>query len=146
MMDFLLKRVTYIKNCFFFNDEDLWMEKSSWHVTLLSMILSLVYMEKFSPTERLKLSLAYVFLEKLWGLWGWFCKLHFVKEWAIKRELEQLKSSTRWLITLRVHFSIHNVIPLIHTNSTFIFVYSRIFVTVNWNPWEEPFHGSRVNI
>ena len=41
------------------------MEKSSWHVTLLSMILSLVYMEKFSPTERLKLSLAYVFLEKL---------------------------------------------------------------------------------
>lgn len=144
---FLAKRVIYIKNwCFFLMMKIYEWKKSSWHLTLPSMILSLVYMEKVSPTERLRLSLTYVFLEKLWGLWGWFCKLHLVKEWAIKRELEQLKSSTRWLITLKVHFSIHKVIPLIHTNSTFIFVYSRIFVTVNWNPWEEPSHGSRVNI
>lgn len=41
------------------------MEKSSWHLTLSSMILSSVYTEKVSPTERLRLSLAYFFLKKL---------------------------------------------------------------------------------
>lgn len=40
-------------------------KKGSWHLTLCSVILASIFMEKVSPTEGLRLSLAYIFLKIL---------------------------------------------------------------------------------
>lgn len=83
LIDFLIKKKCNMYKELLSNNEDLWIEKSSWHLTLSSMILSSVYMENVSPIERFRLSLAYFFLKKKM----WECEDSLVNSLQWENEL-----------------------------------------------------------
>lgn len=92
-------------NCFFFflMMKILWMEKNVLVFCMFFHTLSLAYGE--TNHWEAESQLAVFSLNSCEDCGGQaFVKCILVKEWAIMREPEQPKSSTRWLITLKVHF------------------------------------------